>query len=109
MAEEVVGFTRPDADALVGLIGGKKFESIPHDIYDATRMVIAFTTGGATARAGTTLGTGTATLRYIVAGVLTTSSESYSFYNLSSGVVAASKYIMLLRLGSDWICVWEEC
>lgn len=109
MAEEVFGYNASDSQGLLRLLGGRTITTTEHDTYDATRLVIAYTTAGATARSGTTLGTGTATLRYIVAGVLTTSSESYSFYNLSTGTIAATKYIMLLRLGSDWVCVWEEC
>jgi hypothetical protein len=109
MAEEVFGFTGNDSQALLRLLGGRTITTTEHDTYDATRLVLAYTSAGATARVGTTLGTGTATLRYIVAGVLTTSSEAYSFYNLSTGAVAAGVYIMLLRVGSDFVCVWEEC
>ena len=109
MAEEVVGFTPPDAAELIRLIGGKTFAMNEIDTYDATRLVIAYTSAGATGRSGTTLGTGTATLRYIVAGVLTTSTEEYSFYNLSTNTVAAGVYVTLLRSGSDWLCNWEDC
>lgn len=109
MGEEVFGFNGSDSQGLLRMLGGRTITTTEHDTYDATRLVLAYTSAGATARVGTTLGTGTATLRYIVSGVLTTSSESYSFYNLSTGAVSAAKYIMLLRLGSDFVCVWEEC
>jgi hypothetical protein len=109
MPEEVVGYNRPDAEHILRVAGLPTPTTREHDTYDATRLVLAYTSAGATARVGTTLGTGTATLRYIVAGVLTTSTEEYSFYNLSTGAVASNKYLMLLRVGSDFVCNWEEC
>lgn len=80
-----------------------------------TRLVLAYTTGGATARSGTTLGKGTATLRYLaVSGTdrvitATTDTASFTFFNLSTTAVATNKYLMLLRDGADLLANWEEC
>jgi hypothetical protein len=43
--------------------------------------------------------------------VLTTASytDDVDFYNLSTTAVAAGKYLMLLRLGNDYVCNWEDC
>jgi hypothetical protein len=82
---------------------------------DDTRLILAYTTGGATARSGTTLGKGTATMRYLaVSGTdrvltATTDTAAIDFYNLAATTVGVNRYIMLLRFGADLICVWEEC
>jgi hypothetical protein len=82
---------------------------------DPTRLVLAYTTAGATARSGTTLGKGTATMYYLaVSGTdrvltATTDTAAVDFYNLSTVGVAGSKYIMLLRFGDVLVCNWEDC
>lgn len=113
MGEEVVGFERPVAEEILRQMGLTTVTTNPHDTGDATRLVLAYTTAGATARVGTTLGKGTATLRYLVASgtdrIITTSTDSYSFFNLSTVAVASAKYIMLLRYGDVFLCNWEDC
>tara|TARA_R110000868_G_scaffold84519_10_gene238242 strand:- start:3738 stop:4493 length:756 start_codon:yes stop_codon:yes gene_type:complete len=82
---------------------------------DPTRLVLAYTTGGATARSGTTLGKGTATMRYLaVSGTdrvltATTDTAPIAFYNLAATSVGANKYLMLLRFGDILLANWEEC
>jgi hypothetical protein len=82
---------------------------------DSTRLVLAYTTGGATARSGTTLGKGPATMRYLaVSGsdrvlTATTDTAAVTFYNLASSAVGINRYIMLLRFGDVLVCNWEEC
>ena len=82
---------------------------------EPTRLILAYTTGGATARSGTTLGKGTATMRYLaVSGAdrvltATTDTAAVDFFNLSTTAVASSKYLMLLRFGDVLVCNWEEC
>ena len=82
---------------------------------DPTRLILAYTTGGATARSGTTLGKGTATMRYLaVSGTdrvltATTDTAAVTFFNLAASVVGTNRYVMLLRFGADLVCVWEEC
>jgi hypothetical protein len=115
VAEEVFGFNSGDTDALLRLIGKTPQPLGPIDIDDSTRLVLAYTTGGATARSGTTLGKGTATMRYLaVSGTdrvltATTDTAAITFYNLAATTVGVNRYIMLLRFGADLICVWEEC
>lgn len=109
----VFGFDKPDADALIRILSDKPSLPNTEDTYDATRLAVAYTTAGATARSGTTLGTGTATLYYLaVSGsdlVLTTQAIDVTFYNMSATAVSATKYLMLLRLGDVFVCNWEDC
>jgi hypothetical protein len=82
---------------------------------DPTRFVIAYTTSGATARSGTTLGKGTATMRYLaVSGTdriltATTDTTAFTYYNLATSTVGSNRYITLLRHGADLLANWEEC
>ena len=115
MADEVYGLNSGDCDAVLRMIGRTSQPSTPAGADDSTRLVLAYTTGGATARSGTTLGKGTAVMYYLADSgadrVLTAASytTAVDFHNLSTSVVGASKYIMLLRLGNDYLCIWEEC
>ncbi len=117
MAEEnvVYGFDKADSEALVGMLGTRAVSKNPQDLYDATRLVLAYTAGGATARSGTTLGKGTATLRHLVASgddrIITASADSapITYYNLAGSAVDSGRYIVLLRCGADLLCNWEDC
>ena len=115
MAEEVFGFNSQDTDSLLRLIGKTPQPNYATETDDSTRLILAYTTGGATARSGTTLGKGTATMRFLaVSGTdrvltATTDTAAIDFYNLASSVVGTNRYVMLLRFGADLICVWEEC
>ena len=110
---EVIGFNGGDADALLRLIGDNPIPKPSPDYYDATRLALAYTTAGATARSGTTLGKGTATLYYLaVSGtdrILTSQVTDVTFYNMSTTTVAATKYLMLLRCGDVFLANWEDC
>jgi len=109
----VFGFSESVADQIVANLGVTVPVSKYEDSSDATRLILAYTTGGATARSGTTCGTGTATIRYLTASgstrTITTTSETVTFYNVSEVAVGVNRYIMLLRFGGDLICNWEEC
>ena len=112
--EDLVAFSRPDADEIIRKVLGSNFVGIGQNrTTDDTSLVIAFTTEGATARSGTTLGIGTCSLRYLTytgtTRTIETTSDTYTFYNLAATAIGANKYIMLLRHGSTWLCVWEEC
>ena len=115
MADEVYGFNSGDTDSLLRMIGKTPAVLNAMASDDSTRLVIAYTTGGATGRSGTTLGKGTAVMYYLADSgtdrVLTAASytTSVDFYNLSTVGVSGSKYIMLLRLGNDYVCNWEDC
>jgi hypothetical protein len=111
---DLVAFSRPDADEIIRKVLGSNFVGMGQNrTTDDTSLVIAFTAGGATARSGTTLGMGTCSLRYLnysgTTRTIETTSDTYTFYNLAATAVGANKYIMLLRHGSTWLCVWEEC
>jgi len=112
-ADIVYGFNSSDTDELLRMIGSNHAADNPQDTYDATRLVIAYTTAGATARVGTTLGVGEATIYYLaVSGadrVLTTTAVDVDFFNLSTTAVGATKYLMLLRAGDVFVCNWEDC
>lgn len=111
----VYGFDKPDSEELLRMLSTRPNSKNPQDLYDATRLVLAYTAAGATARAGTTLGSGTATLQYLeVSGsnrIITASADTtaVTFYNLSSSAVDTTKYIMLLRCGDCFVCNWEDC
>jgi hypothetical protein len=111
----VYGFDKPDSEALIGMLGTRAVSKNPQDLYDATRLVLAYTAAGATARSGTTLGKGTATLQYLaVSGtdrVITASTDTdpVTYYNLAASVVDPTKYLMLLRCGDVLLANWEEC
>jgi hypothetical protein len=115
MAEEVYGFNSGDTDSLLRMIGKTPAVQNAMASDDATRLVLAYTAAGATARSGTTLGKGTAVMYYLADSgtdrILTaaTYTTAVDFYNLATTTVGTARYIMMLRLGNDYICVWEEC
>jgi len=115
MANEVIGFDRADANELLKLIGGRTATQTPQDTYDATALKIGYTTAGATARSGTTLGKGVFKMYYAAPSgtnrILTASADTadVTVFNLSTTAVASGKYIMCLRWGDIWVCNWEEC
>lgn len=114
--EAVVGFKLAEARQLKALIGVQQEDTVGGMSLmgdRSTALSVAYTTSGATARSGTTLGTGTATLYYLAQSgttrTLTTQTIDVTFYNMSATAVAATKYVMLLRLGDTWLCNWEDC
>lgn len=113
--EVILGMNRADFDATIALQNRIPLINLGNLIYDATNLVLAYTADGATARSSTTCGTGTATRRYLAATgsdrdiTATTITDAITYYNLSTTAVGADKYILLSRLGADYVCVWEEC
>lgn len=112
--DDLVAFTRPDADEIIRKVLGSDFVGDGQNrTSDDTSVLIAYTTGGATARSGTTLGTGTASKVYTNDSgdtrTVETSSDTVRFYNLASTAVGTNKYIKLIRSGLTWYCFWEEC
>jgi hypothetical protein len=80
------------------------------EFYDPTAFRIAFTAGGATARASTTPGTGTAILCYITeGGTIAQEENEITFINMASSAVGTNKYIAVIQLGVRWMVIWEEC
>jgi hypothetical protein len=111
----VYGFNKPDADQILRQAGLQRPVPSEQSTYDATALMVGYTSAGATARSGTTLGKGTFVLYWPkVSGtdrILTasTNTTAVTVYNLSTTAVAATKYIMVLRWGDIWVCNWEEC
>jgi hypothetical protein len=56
----------------------------------------------------TTPGSGTVTT-YVFDGTVLVAGNDVLAYNLSSNTVAASTYIMLLRMQDFWFIVFENC
>lgn len=115
MADEVYGLNSGDCDAVLKMIGKTPQPSLPFETDDGTSLVIAYTTAGATGRSGTTLGKGTATMRYLaVSGTdrvltATVDTASIDFFNLSTSTVGTNRYLMLLRFGDVLLANWEDC
>ena len=115
MADEVYGLNSGDCDAVLRMIGRTPAVSTLMASDDATRLVLAYTTAGATGRSGTTLGKGVCKMYYLADSgtdrVLTaaTYTTDVDFYNLSTSTVGTNRYIMLLRFGNDYVIVWEDC
>lgn len=112
--DEIVGFSRPDANLLTRLIGvGGSIGGVGGLPSDATRLYIAVATTGVPARSGTTLGKATVALKYLAESsgnrVVTDAAETIEAFNLAATAVATGAYIMLLRLGDVALVVWEEC
>lgn len=113
--EELVVFTRADSDEIIRHVFNEPSGNPKPAMrsYGDAEVILAYTTAGATARSGTTLGTGTATSRWLSESganrVINTTTDQVSFFNLAAETVGTNKYILLARLGADYICIWEEC
>jgi hypothetical protein len=111
----VYGFNESDARMVIGLIGGGGSSTTDQTV-DSNNpddgLVLAYTTGTGTARSGTTFGTGTAERRKLsdsnVASA-TSPTQSYTYLNAAASTIATGKYILLMRVGHKFLCVWEEC
>lgn len=112
MADEIAVFTPPVADELLRLLpanGLKTQHPFPSSV-DTTNILLAYTTGGATARSGSTVGTGTATLKEIeVSNSIADVGLTLDFVNLATSTVGTNKYILLARVSGKLVCIWEEC
>jgi hypothetical protein len=90
MADDLVLWQRADSDEVIRRVllepSGNPYPAMRS--YGDAEVVLAYTTAGATARSGTTLGTGTATSRWLSESganrVINTTSDSISYFNLSS-------------------------
>ena len=113
--EELVLFTRADSDEILKFVFNETVaDRLPAmRSYGDAEVILAYTTAGATARSSTTLGKGTATRRWLSESgtdrVINTTSEGIGFFNLAAEAIGTNKYILLCRMGADWICIWEEC
>jgi hypothetical protein len=104
------GFSKADAQSLLGFIGGSEIVIPERTPRGDGGIRLAYTTGGATARSGTTCGSGTATLQNISdAGAISTASENITFYNWVTSAVGTNRYILVQLCGPVWVVVAEEC
>ena len=110
-SEEVAVFTPEVADALTSLVTSNPPRPSNSSFFDTTNCLLAFTAAGATARFGSTLGTGTAVLWNIKADntIEATGVSAVDYVNLATSSVGTNKYILLLRVSGKLVCVWEEC
>ena len=119
MADDpVYGFNGQDADALIRLIpssgnGGAGNLRADAGYGDPYTMIGVVATGGITARAGTTPGTGTVNVYHVNdSGVLAHyNSQTITVYNLSSAAIVADKYVMCKRdyVSWKWFVDFEDC
>lgn len=113
MDGEVFGFEEATAKQILRQLNRPQTGSIPRSAPFSnpfTGLRIAYTTGGATARSGSTCGSGTATLYTIdAAGSLTSTGSSVTFYNWVGTAVGTNRYIVLGAFGQTWVVVAEDC
>ena len=114
-ADEIIGFNRADAEALLSGIGGTGAMG-GHGISsgDATSLRLGVATTGVPARSGTTLGKATdIAVKYLAESgtnkIITDAGFTVTAYNLSTTSVGTGNYILMTRLGSAWIVTWEDC
>jgi len=112
MPEEVAGFSVPDARAIHKAVLQRKSIQQPVDFafeqFDG--WFLAFTTDGATARSGSSLGSGTADLKAVDdTNAIVDLSREVTFYNWSATAIGANKYIWLMRYGPRFVVISEEC
>lgn len=81
-------------------------------IVEAPQTAIGYTTGGISARSGTTAGTGTIDVYYRTqAGALTGTGENLAVYNIADAAVGSSSYVMVKRsaMSGYWYVDFAEC
>lgn len=81
-------------------------------VVQPNQTAIALTSsGGISARSGTTAGYASCTVCYLASGVLTTTGSSVTVYNWSQTAVGGSKYITIKQIGltGDWVVDAEDC
>lgn len=108
--ENTYGFNKTDAEGLVSLLSSSEIVIPERTPRGDGGIRLAYTTGGATARTGTTCGTGEATLQNIsTAGAITSASETIDFQNWVGTAVGSNRYILVQECGPVWVVVAEDC
>ena len=109
MAEEVYyALGEGEAEKLRGLLGGSDPQaSGPTKASEPASVLIAVTTSTITARAGTTLGTGTAQAKWINSSNVLQNNMTLDVLNPGSAI-ASGAYVLLFRTGGKWLAV-EVC
>lgn len=87
--------------------------NVPSDMVQSSQTdgrKLAYTTGGVTARSGTTLGTGSAALKYIDdSGVIQDEGITVTVRNFASAAVGTNRYIIVDRFGPHYLVANSEC
>ena len=112
--ETLFAFNESDKNRILQqLDGGIQARNPSIDSNDPWTMIGVVATGGITARAGTTPGTGTVNVYYVNdSGTLAHyNSQTITAYNLSSAAIVAGKYVMCKRdyVSWNWFVDFEDC
>jgi len=111
MSDQVAGFSVADATEIKRrtlVEGASATQPLQFEQFDG--WFLAFTTAGATARSGSTLGSGTADLKAVDnTNAIVDLSREVTFYNWSATAIGANKYIWLMRYGPRFVVISEEC
>ena len=112
--EKLYAFGEADKNRILQQLDGGIVASRPaSQDGDPWTMIGVVATGGITARAGTTPGTGTVNVYHVNdSGVLAHyNSQTITVYNLSSAAIVAGKYVMCKRdyISWKWFVDFEDC
>jgi hypothetical protein len=103
-------FNNADSQALLGMIGATKPSgSIESDLVSTADTILAFATSTITARAGTTLGVGTARAKQISDARVLSDLYATDIEVLNAGsAIPSGASLICFRVGNRWIAV-EIC
>jgi hypothetical protein len=75
------------------------------------QTIIGYAENGVTGRSGTTAGSATIKVYYLLAGVLTDSGETITGYNVADVAIGVASYVMLKKhaLSENWFIDFAEC
>jgi sorbitol-specific phosphotransferase system component IIBC len=112
--ETLFAFNEADKNRILQqLDGGIQARNPSMDSNDPWTLIGVVATGGITARAGTTPGTGTINVYHVNdSGTLAHyNSQAITVYNLSSAAIVAGKYVMCKRdyVSWKWFVDFEDC
>lgn len=80
-------------------------------IVDGSENAVVMKTpgGGIAARSGTTVSSATCTQWNRATSTMSTSTETYTVWNLSTVAVDPSVFIVAVETNIGWVAVWEDC
>ena len=75
------------------------------------QTIIGYAENGVPARSGTTAGSATIKVYYLLSGVLTDSGETITGYNIANVAIGAANYVMMKKhaLSENWFIDFAEC
>ena len=73
--------------------------------------MIGYALNGVPGRSGTTPGSATIKVHYLLAGVLTDTGETITGYNIANVAIGVASYVMLKKhaLAENWFIDFAEC